>query len=95
MMWNVTVTLEYNATHFNVWGHTGPGNPNSQLNDALMVVVSQKLGRRSTVPPSLEPETCGVRIHYAIRASVYHIYASIVPIHIHPHLYVHIHTHYR
>ena len=40
------------------------GQPDAQLYDAVMVVVSQKLGRKCTVPT--EPGTFGVRIHYAI-----------------------------
>ena len=51
LMWNVTP--EYTATHFNVLGKTRPGNSspifdthtpaNTQLYDAVMVVVSRKL----------------------------------------------------
>ena len=47
------VTLEYTATYFNVFGKTRLGNPsltfhthNAQLYGAVMVVVSQKLGRK-------------------------------------------------
>ena len=52
LMWNVT--LEYTAIHFNVLGQTRSGNPSptlhTQLYDASMVVVSQKLGRKCTLP---------------------------------------------
>ena len=55
MMWNVT--LEYTTTNFNILGQTRskyasfPHTPgNTHLYDAVMVVVSQKLGRKCTVP---------------------------------------------
>ena len=75
LTWNIT--LEYTSTHFNVFGQTQLGNPsphlshtpvNAQLYDAVMVVVSQKLDRKYTVPIGLEPGTCGMRIHYDIRS---------------------------
>ena len=50
------VTLEYTTTHSYVMGQTRPGNTSptfhthSQPNDADMMVVSQKLGRKCTVP---------------------------------------------
>ena len=51
LMWNVT--LEYTASHFNVLGKTRPGYPSltfhthqQTLYDAVMVVVSGKLGRK-------------------------------------------------
>ena len=56
LMWNVT--LEYTTYHFSVLGQTQLGNPspnlphiqaNTQLYD-VMVVVSQNLGRKCTVP---------------------------------------------
>ena len=58
-MWNVT--LEYTTTHFNVLGQTWSGNPsptfythqrklNFLMLYSVMVVVSQKLGRKCTVP---------------------------------------------
>ena len=55
LMWNIT--LDYTITHFNVLGQTRPGNPfptfhthqrTHNLNNAFMVVVSQKLGRKCT-----------------------------------------------
>ena len=60
-MWNVT--LEYTATHFNVFGETRPGNPsptfhthqrNAQL-DAVMVVNSQKFSRKYRTNRVLNP----------------------------------------
>ena len=58
LIWNVT--LEYTTTHFNFLGETRPGNPSptfhintpatAQFYDAVMVVVSQKLGRKFIVP---------------------------------------------
>ena len=39
---------------------------NAQMYDAVVVVVSQKLGRKCTVPTV--SWTCGVPIHYAIRS---------------------------
>ena len=54
--WNVT--LEYTNTYFNVWDQTQLGNPSPTFHthqrtlnfDAVMVVVSQKLGRKCIVP---------------------------------------------
>ena len=60
-MWNVT--LEYSTTHFNVMSQIRLANPsptfhthtaNTQLHDTVMVVVSQKLGRKCTVPGPME-----------------------------------------
>ena len=57
LMWNIT--LEYTATHFNVLGQTRPENPSPtfhthqrklKLYNAVMLVVSQKLCRKCTVP---------------------------------------------
>ena len=49
LMWNTGTShwKIYIATHFNVLGKTQQGNtsPNAQLYDAVMVVVSRKLGR--------------------------------------------------
>ena len=39
---------------------------NIKLHDGVVVLVSQKLGRSAPYPPSLEPSTCGVKIHYTI-----------------------------
>ena len=60
-MWNVT--LEYTATHFNVFCNTRLGDPspifhtstNAQLYDA--VVVSRKLGRKYRTKRVLKPGT--------------------------------------
>ena len=56
LMWNVT--LDYTTTHFNILGQTRSGNPsptfhkpaNTQPFDAAVVVISQKLGRKCTIP---------------------------------------------
>ena len=56
-MWNFT--LDYTTTHFNVLGQTSDPEvlsrpsthtpANAQFNDAVMVVVSVKLGRKRTL----------------------------------------------
>ena len=73
LMWNVT--LEYTATHFNVLGQTRLGNPSptfhtlQTLNFLMLVWWSSVRSSVESVPypPGLEPGTCGVRIHCAIR----------------------------
>ena len=66
------ITLEYTATHFNILGQTRPGNPfpdlphapaNAQLYDAVMVAVSQKIGRQvlNTGPIVCESITLSAR----------------------------------
>ena len=67
-MWNVK--LEYTATHFNIFGikdPTGKSFPdlphtpaNAQLYDAVMVVVSWKLGRKYRTNRVLDP------LHYPL-----------------------------
>ena len=73
LMWNVT--LEFTTTHFNVLGQTRLGNPSPTFNTHQptlnFMMLIWWLSVRSSVesilyPLSLEPGTCGVRIHYAI-----------------------------
>ena len=73
LMWNIT--LEYTATHFNVFGQTRLGHPSptfhthqQTLNFIISIWwLSVRISVESvTYPLSLETGTCGVRIHYAI-----------------------------
>ena len=63
LMWNVK--LEYTATHSRSSTHTSERS----IPDAVMVVVSRTLDMY-TYQSSLEPGTCGVRIHYIIRSPI-------------------------
>ena len=89
LVWNVT--LEYTATYFNVLGETRPGNPsptflipaNAQL-DAVMVVISRKLGRKYRTNRVLNPGhvvcesiTLSARLQRLLYASWYLFHASI------------------
>ena len=72
LMWNVT--LEYTTTHIcclvsDLFGKSFSNLPhtpdNAKLYDVVMVVVRGSIDS-VPYPPSLEPGTCGVQIHYAI-----------------------------
>ena len=71
LMWNIT--LEYTATHFNVLGQIRPGNPSPTFRTHQQRSTNAGMSVRSLVESvpylsSLEPGTCGVWIHYAIRS---------------------------